>query len=107
MHLYMFIYAHDLFTLQPAASNHHHCKINNRNKVTAIMGEFTPICQRHIDVMAHKNYLQHLLFHKTHDAKVIMELTTVIINLQVLANTLQTLQVCCYIQLFNQIVIII
>ena len=59
-----------------------------------ILGEFTPICQRHTDVMAHKFYLQHLLFNRTYDATVVVQLTSVITNLQVLANALQSIQVC-------------
>ena len=59
------------------------------------MGKFTPICQRYTDVMAHKHYLQHLLFDGTlNDATIIIKLTVVIIKLQFMANSLQTAQVC-------------
>ena len=61
------------------------------------MGKFTPICQRYTDVMAHKHYLQHLLFDGTlNDATIIIKLTIVIIKLQFMANSLQTAQVCVY-----------
>ena len=44
--------------------------------VNKIMGNFTPICQRYTDIMAHKYYLQHLLFDgKLNDATVIVKLT--------------------------------
>ena len=58
------------------------------------MQEFTPICKRYTDVMAHKYFL-HLLFNETklNDATVIIQLTLVIIKLQVMANSLQTAQV--------------
>ena len=47
--------------------------------------------------MAHKHYLQHLLFDgKLSDATVIVKLTLVIIKLQFMANSLQTAQVCVY-----------
>ena len=70
-----------------------HLKINN---FKTIMQEFTPICQRYTDVMAQKYFLQHLLFNETklNDATVIIQLTLVIIKLQVMANSLQTAQVC-------------
>ena len=60
-----------------------------------IMVKFTPVCQRYTDMMAHKHYLQDILFNKTNDPTVIMQLTLVIIELQVMANSLQTVQVCC------------
>ena len=59
------------------------------------MGHFTPICQRYTDVMAHKYYLQHLSFYRNYNATVVKQLTSVIVNLQVLAKSLQTIQVCC------------
>ena len=65
-----------------------------------IMANFTPVCQRYTDVMAHKYYLQHLLFNGTNNATatVLINLTSVIIKLQVMANSLQTIQVyaCVY-----------
>ena len=61
------------------------------------MEKFTPICQTYTDVMAHKCYLQHVLFHKAKRPVAIMKLVSVIIKLQVLANSLQTAQVCIYI----------
>ena len=61
-----------------------------------LMQKFTPICQRFTDVMAHKYYLQHLLFNRTYSPTDIIQLTLVIIKLQVLANSLQTAQVCNY-----------
>jgi len=54
------------------------------------MGSFTPIGKRYTDIMVQKYYLQHLLFHTTSNAKVINHLTHIIIELQVLAHTLQT-----------------
>ena len=60
------------------------------------MGKFTPVCQRYTDVMAHKHYLQCLLFDgKLSDATVIVKLTLVI-KLQFMANSLQTARVCVY-----------
>ena len=62
-----------------------------------IMANFTPICQRYTDMMAHKYYLQHLLFMELRNnamAALIMNITSVIIKLQVMANSLQNVQVC-------------
>ena len=80
-----------------AASNNQ-CTINSVADIEIIMGKFTPICQRYTDVMAHKYYLQHLLFNgtKLNNATVIIQLTLVVIKLQVMANSLQTAQVCVY-----------
>ena len=63
------------------------------------MANFTPICQRYTDVMAHKYYLQHLLVNGTNNATaaLIMNLTSVIIKLQVMANSLQNVQVCMHV----------
>ena len=61
------------------------------------MENFTPICRRYTDVMAHKYYLQDLLFNRTQadtTSTVIIKLTLIIINLQVMANDYQTAQVC-------------
>ena len=60
------------------------------------MTNFTLVCQRYTDVMAHKYYLQHLLLNGTNNitATVIMNLISVIIKLQVMANSLQIVQVC-------------
>ena len=68
------------------------------NNFETVMGEFTPACQRYTDVMAHKYYLQHLLFNgtKLNNATVIVQLTLVVIKLQVMANSLRTAQVCVY-----------
>ena len=45
--------------------------------------------------MAHKYYIQDLLFNGTQvDTTVIIKLTLIIINLQVMANYYQTAQVC-------------
>jgi len=60
-----------------------------------IMAEFTPICQRYNDVMAHKFYLQDIWLNATENPKVIRALTSIIINLQSMAYNLQTAQVCC------------
>ena len=68
-----------------------------------IMAEFTPICQRYTDVMAHKFYLQDILLngakdtwlYATENSEVIKALTSIIINLQSMAYYLQTAQVCC------------
>ena len=67
------------------------------DNIDRIMGKFTPICQRYTDVMAHKHYLQRLLFDGTlNNATVIIKLSLVIIKLQFMANSLQTAQVCVY-----------
>lgn len=62
------------------------------------MKKFTPVCQRFTDVMAHKHHLQHLLFNENrlNNATVIMQLALVIIKLQIMANSLETAQVCVY-----------
>ena len=62
------------------------------------MEKFTPNCQRHTDVMAHKCYLQNRLFNETkfNDTMVITDLTLVIIKLQLMASILQTAQVCVH-----------
>ena len=70
---------------------------NQSDSINKIMGKFTPICQRYTDVMAHKHYLQRLLFDgNLNNATVIIKLTLVIIKLQFMANSLQTAQVCVY-----------
>ena len=63
------------------------------------MGTFTPICQRYTDVMAHKYYLEHILFQEARNfsSVAIIQLTLFVIKLQVLANHLQTAQVCTWI----------
>ena len=61
-----------------------------------IMRKFTPICQRYTDVMAHKYFLQHLLFQEIKESRAIMQLVLVITKLQVLANNLLNAQVCGY-----------
>jgi len=82
--------------LQNASNNH--CTVKKLANIDTIMGNFTPICQRYTDVMAHKYHLQHHLFYRTNgDAMVIVKLISMITNLQVLANSLQTIQVCIYI----------
>ena len=59
------------------------------------MNNFTSICQRYTDVMAHKYFLQDLLFNRTQlNTAAIIKLTSIIINLQVMANNYQTAQVC-------------
>ena len=70
--------------------------MDNFNNV--IMKNFTPVCQKYTDIMAHKYYLQDLLFNgaKLNDTTVIKSLTLIIINLQVMANSFQTAQVCAY-----------
>ena len=62
------------------------------------MENFTDICQRYTDVMAHKYYLNNLLFNETKliDTIVITKLTLVIIKLQLMASILQTAQVCVH-----------
>ena len=57
------------------------------------MEKFTPICQRYTDVVAHKHFLQHYLFHRVTAPTVLVKLTSVIIKLQILANSLQAAQV--------------
>ena len=59
------------------------------------MGKFSPICQRYTDVLAHKYYLQHLLFNKAMDNAVTMQLTSVITKLQIMGNSLENTQVFC------------
>ena len=47
--------------------------------------------------MAHKHHLQHLLFNeKLNDATVTVQLALVIINLQIMASSLETAQVCVW-----------
>ena len=59
------------------------------------MNNFTSICQRYTDVMAHKYFLQDLLFKRTQlNTAAIIKLIMIIINLQVMANNYQTAQVC-------------
>ena len=70
---------------------------NPSNTINIIMGKFTPICQRYTNIMAHKHYLQRLLFDgNLNNATVIVKLILVIIKLQLMANSLQTAQVCVY-----------
>ena len=57
------------------------------------MKKFTGICQRYTDVMAHKYYLQDILFTKTIDATLRKQLTSVIIKLQVMGFYLEKAQV--------------
>ena len=57
------------------------------------MGQFSPICQRYTDVMAHKYYLQHLLFNETIDPTVIVNLILVIVKLQAVGYSLENIQV--------------
>ena len=66
------------------------------NRLSEIIDEtFTPICQRYTDVMAHKYYLQDILFNGTRlNTAVIIKLTLIIINLQVLVKYYHTAQVC-------------
>ena len=64
------------------------------------MENLSPICTRYTDVMAHKNYLQHVLFHAnnvTNNGTISQLLISITIKLQVLAHNLQTAQVCSYI----------
>ena len=62
------------------------------------MKNLTAICKRYTDVMAHKNYLQYVLFHANNVTVTISEsLISIIIKLHVLAHNLQTAQVCIYI----------
>ena len=66
------------------------------NRLSEIINEtFTPICQRYTDVMAHKYYLQDILFNGTKlNSTVITKLTLIIINLQELAMYYHNTQVC-------------
>ena len=66
------------------------------NRLSEIINEtFTLICQRYTDVMAHKYYLQDILFNGTRlNTAVIIKLTLIIIDLQVLAKYYHTAQVC-------------
>ena len=67
------------------------------NNFNVMMDNFTSICQRYTDVMAHKYYLQNLIFSGTKfNDMVIKDLTLVIIKLQLMASILQTAQVCVY-----------
>ena len=68
------------------------------NRLSEIINKtFTPICQRYTDVMAHKYYLQDILFNGTKlNTTVITKLTLIIINLEVLAKYYHTAQVCVY-----------
>ena len=58
------------------------------------MDNFTGTCQRYTDVMAHKYYLQELLFNKSINGTVTIQLALVIVKLQVMANSLQAIEVC-------------
>ena len=60
------------------------------------MDNLSPICQRYTDVMAHKYYLQHVLFHVNNEtiAKLLISIT---IKLQVLAHNLQAAEVSSYV----------
>ena len=62
-----------------------------------IMEKFSPICQRYTDVMAHKYYLQHLLFNETIARAVGVNLTSVIVKLQAMGNSLENVQVRMYV----------
>ena len=56
------------------------------------MREFSPICQRYTDVLAHKYYLQHLLFNEAINDAVTIQLISVITKLQVMGNSLGNAQ---------------
>ena len=60
------------------------------------MKNFSSICQRYTDVMAHKYYLQHLLFNETIVPAVRANLTSVIVKLQAMGNSLENVQVRTY-----------
>ena len=66
------------------------------NNFKAIMDNFTGTCQRYTDVMAHKYYLQDLLFNKSRsiNGTVTIQLALLIVKLQVMANSLQAIEVC-------------
>ena len=84
-----------IFYIQADLSDH--CTVDfNVTIITKIMENLTPICQRYTDVMANKYNLQNNLFHRIYDMRVMIQLTSVITNLQAMANVLQTIQVCCY-----------
>ena len=57
------------------------------------MGKFSPLCKRYTDAMAHKYYLQHLLFNKTINPAVTKQLTLVIVRLQTMVNSIENVQV--------------
>ena len=59
------------------------------------MKNLSPICTRYTDVMAHKYYLQHVLFYANNE-NITKLLISITIKLQVLGHNLQTAQVCCY-----------
>jgi len=61
------------------------------------MEEFSPICQRYTDVMAHKYYLQHLLLNETIAPAVRVNLTSVIVKLQAMGYSLENVQVRTYV----------
>ena len=61
--------------------------------VGSVINNFTAICKRYTDVMAHKHYLQHRLFHKTSTVTIAKQLIPIIIKLEVMAHSLETAQV--------------
>ena len=62
------------------------------NNFKKVMGEFSPICQGYTDVLAHKYYLQHLLFNEAINDTVTIQLFSVITKLQVMGNSLENAQ---------------
>ena len=56
------------------------------------MGNFSSICQRYTDMLAHKYYLQHLLFNEAINDAVTIQLISVITKLQVMGNCLENAQ---------------
>ena len=67
--------------------------IASDDRFEIIMEEFSPICQRYTDVMAHKYYLQHLLLNKTIASAVTVNLTSVIVKLQAVGYSLENVRV--------------
>ena len=91
---YIMINLSDIVNIEVFQFNRSNESFNNRlSKI--INGNFTPICQRYTDVMAHKYYLQDILFNGTNlHTSVIIKLTSIITDLQVLAKYYHTAQVC-------------
>ena len=87
---------HKLCILKTFQDLSHYRTERHINATQIIMKKFTPICQRYTDVMAHRYFLEHMLFQETNNPIAIIQLTLVVIKLQVLANSLQTAQVCRY-----------
>ena len=80
MHIYIYIFTY--FTQNSSSS-----------RFEIVMRKFSPLCKRYTDAMAHKYYLQHLLFNKAIDPAVTKQLTSVIVRLQAMVNSIENVQV--------------